>query len=67
MEGIARLSWHLFIDCNCGETLDLADSEHDVDGCISIPIFNNKWDKLIGEEVVCPKCSNNIIIEKVEY
>jgi len=67
MEGIAQLSWHLFIDCKCGETLDLTDSEHDEEGRISIPIFNNKWDDLKGEEVICPKCSNPIIIERVEY
>jgi len=67
-KGTVTLSWHLFIDCNyCGETLDLSDGEFDQDGIFAIPIFNNKWDEIEGEEVICPKCGNPIIIERVEY
>lgn len=67
MKATAILSWHLFIDCKCGETIDLADSEEDYDGRISTPIFNNKWDDLKGEEVTCPHCKNSIIIENIEH
>lgn len=68
MEGTATLSWHLFLDCNCGETLDLSDEDHDIhnDYLVSKAIFYNKWDDLIGEEFICPKCGNPVIIEKVE-
>jgi len=66
-DGIATLSWSLLIDCNCGETFDLAEGDHDVDGRFSIPIFNNKWNDLEGEEAICPKCGNVVPIKKVEY
>jgi len=64
MKKTALLSWHLFVDCDCGELLDLAD--HDEDRDFS-PIFNNKWDEIEGGEVICPKCDAVIVIEKVEY
>ena len=62
----AQLRWSLDITCpHCGYEFDLAD--HDVDGWISGPLFNNKWEDLKGEDVECPECTEEFQIEEVEY
>jgi len=65
-ENIASMSWHLFIYCpHCDELIDLVDL--DSDGCYSIPIFNNNWDKIKGMEETCPQCGKEFVINGVEY
>ena len=64
----AFLSWNLFAECpHCKEDIDLADSTHDVDGCFSVPLFNNLWEEIEGNEVDCPKCKNTLLISEVVY
>ena len=61
-----QLGWSLFVECpECGEDFNLA--EMDEEGCFSIPIFENKWDELKGQEVTCPKCQSTFALDKVEY
>lgn len=64
----ASLSWNLFIECpHCKEDIDLADSPHDDEGYFSEPLFNNKWDRIEGAEVDCPKCKNTFSVSSVVY
>jgi hypothetical protein len=64
MKNIAHVSWSLDIDCpECGESIDI--SKDDDGGHISIRIFNNSWDRVVGHSVICPKCSVEFDIDEV--
>jgi len=59
--------YSLDIDCPyCGAELDLSDQD-DGDGFFSSPIFNNRWEDLVGETVNCPDCEKEFIIENVGF
>lgn len=61
-----KLEYSLNVMCKeCNEGFDLA--EQDEDGVFSSPIFNNKWDELKGEAVVCPHCGFTDYISDVVY
>ena len=56
--------WSLDVDCPyCGAEIDLADQ--DDDGCFSKPIFNNRWDDVVGMEATCPDCGKDFTISEV--
>lgn len=56
--------YSLDIDCPyCGAEIDLSDQ--DDDAFYTGPIFSNKWDELVGEEVYCPDCEREFIISSV--
>lgn len=58
--------WHLYIDCpNCGETIDLAEGDYDVDSQFSKHIFNNDWDA-VNVDVECEYCAHQININEIE-
>lgn len=62
----AVLTWSLYIECPyCHTDFDLA--EYDDDSVYSMPIFNNKWDDLKGEEVECPDCGEYFAIKEAIY
>ena len=59
--------YSLEIDCPyCNAQLDLCD-EDDERGRLSSPIFNNRWEDLVGENVKCPDCEKIFIISKVGF
>lgn len=62
----ATLDASLDVDCpDCDRRIDLFDG--DDDGIYTPPIFNNDWDRLKDEEVTCPHCGEEFLIEKVEW
>lgn len=61
----AIVEWSLNATCPyCDADVDLADQ--DEEGCFSGPIFNNRWDDIVGMEAHCPDCSENFTISSVE-
>lgn len=59
------VAWSFDVECPyCGEDVDLADQNDD--GCFTNPIFNNKWDDVVGMEGTCPSCRKDFTISKVE-
>lgn len=66
MKSRIRFSFSMRIECpKCSHDFDLVD--HDDDGCYTRPIFNNRWDDLKGEDVLCPECETEFKISEVEY
>ncbi|HHL33862.1 MAG TPA: hypothetical protein ENJ30_05800 [Desulfobulbaceae bacterium] len=59
--------YSLDIDCPyCGAELDLSDQD-DENGRFSSPIFNNRWEDLVGDSVKCPDCAKEFIISNVGF
>lgn len=59
------VSWSFDIECPyCKADLDLSDQNDD--GCFTNPIFNNRWDDVVGMKATCPDCGNDFTISKVE-
>jgi len=68
IEPTGVLDWSLTIECpKCNEDLDLSSGDYNSDGCISTPIFNNKWDDLKGLEIQCACCEHDFYIKEVVY
>ncbi|HCY86896.1 MAG TPA: hypothetical protein DHV36_17330 [Desulfobacteraceae bacterium] len=67
VENVLQIEWHFHIDCpKCGEELDLAENGYDDDQVYSEPIFNNKWDDLKGDKVICDECEYEFEIHNIE-
>ena len=49
----------------CKTDIDL--SINDDDCVYSMAIFNNKWDDLVGEEIVCEKCGHVFLLDGIFY
>lgn len=67
---MVSLSYNLYAHCpNCEEYIDIMDSEqhNDDDMRITHPLFNNKWDEIIGIDVICPLCEKEFEIERIEF
>lgn len=63
---IANLSWSLYVECpECKQDFDVSDQDSEY--VVAKAIFNNKWDDLIGYEVVCPHCQHKFELTGVEY
>lgn len=61
-----HLDWHLNVQCPyCLKSFDLVD--YDDDGRCAKVIFNNQWDKLKGENLICPHCGRDFEIKEVVY
>lgn len=59
------VSWQFEVECPyCGADIDLNDQKDD--DCLTNPIFNNKWDDIVGMKGHCPDCSEDFLISKVE-
>ena len=68
IKNIANLDWSLDVQCpECAHVFDLSNSGNDDEGEISIKIFNNKWDDLKGQRVICPECHKKFLIDDVIY
>jgi len=65
-KSMATLGWSLDMECpKCKVDIDLS---IDDDDCVySRAIFNNKWDDLIGEEIVCKKCGHVFELGGITY
>lgn len=60
----AQLNFSIDVECpRCNEDFDLTDSYLDDLGCV----FTNRWEELIGFEVVCPHCAYEFAIDGLEY
>jgi uncharacterized protein (DUF983 family) len=63
---ISTLMASLDVECpKCENMFDAFDQ--DDGGNIMNPIFNNGWDKLIGCELTCPECGEEIELTGVEW
>ena len=63
-----QLCYQLLIKCpQCGADFDLCDNGHNDDSKYSRPIFNNDWDVLDGETVICEQCDLEFEIGGCEY
>jgi len=63
---MATLRWSLDMECpKCKTDIDL--SINDDDCVYSMAIFNNKWDDLVGEEIVCEKCGHVFLLDGIFY
>ena len=62
----AQLDYSLNVDCpKCKSSIDLLEQEGD--GEFSTPIFNNRWDELKGEHVICPECDDEFTLDGCRY
>ena len=66
-KGTAYLIYKVEITCPyCKNHFDLMDRNDD-DSAISQPIFNNNWDELKGDSVICDHCEEEFLIEELVY
>jgi hypothetical protein len=54
---VGRLIWHLLADCPyCEKKFDVAVVDAESDYVIARLIFNNKWDAVLGCDLICSNC-----------
>jgi hypothetical protein len=62
-----NISYNLTTECPyCGVDINLKYNDPSADGFYSTPIFNNRWDDLIGEFITCQHCDKIFKISNVE-
>lgn len=62
----AYLNASLMVSCPyCNNRFDLF--FYDDDNIFTFPIFNNKWNDLKGQDVECPRCEKEFLIDQVEW
>lgn len=63
---IGQLTYEVMVTCPlCQVTFDAIQQEDEQDD-MTIPIFNNEWDK-VNLDVICPHCNQPITVNGVEY
>jgi transcription initiation factor IIE alpha subunit len=66
-KSVVTFRWSLDTTCpHCGEDIDLSDNDAENEYYLSKKIFSNKWPDVEDEEVTCPLCGNDFLIESVE-
>ena len=67
MKVTAYLTYSVNVTCpECKKEFDLIEN-NDVDGAISVPLFNNKWGDVYGVDVECDHCEHEFELDSMEY
>lgn len=64
----AQLSYSITVTVPCcRKEIDLIEDDQDYDGCISNPLFNNRWHDVKEVTVHCSDCNEYFGLDSIEY